>query len=258
MLASRTYSLKHKRAGRGTHGGESFVGVWRAMPLQLTKQPDDVPVITKAILLIACYVLGGIPFGVVVGRVCRGVDIRRFGSGNIGFANALRTLGWAPSLLVFLGDTGKGFCAVGVMKWIGGAEHFAHPELWVLGAAVAVMLGHVFSPFLRFRGGRAVLVSFGVLLGLSWLVALSAFALWLVVAGVSHYISVASMAGAASVPLLMWTFHPKQTAYLWFSIIAALVILLRHIPNLRRLWSGTELRIGQTATETARSSSDAG
>ena len=227
------------------------------MPLQITRRLDNCPVIAKAVLLIACYLLGGVPFGVVVGRACRGVDIRRFGSGNIGFANALRTLGWGPSLLVFLGDTGKGFCAVEAMKLVAGREHFARPELWVLAAAVAVMLGHVFSPFLRFRGGRAVLVSFGVLLGLSWVVALSAFALWLVVAGLSHYISVASMAGAASVPLLMWAFERKQTAYLVFSIAAALVILLRHIPNLRRLCSGTELRIGQSAAETAGGGSDA-
>ena len=210
----------------------------------------------KAVLLIVCYLLGGIPFGVVVGRVFRKLDIRQFGSGNIGFANALRTLGWGPSLLVFLGDTGKGFCAVELAKLATREINGTASELWVLAAAVAVMLGHVFSPFLGLRGGRAVLVSFGVLLGLSWKVALSAFTVWLIVAGLSHYISVASICGAASVPLLMWAFQ-ERFSYLIFSLAAAVVIIVRHTPNLKRLWAGTELRIGQRTHESVRSHTDA-
>lgn len=210
------------------------------------------------VLAIAAYLLGGVPFGVIVGREWRGIDIRQFGSGNIGFANVLRTLGWGPALVVFLCDTGKGYLPVLAARQVTAGA--GHAELWVVLIGVLAMAGHVFSPFLRFRGGRAVLTSLGVLVGISPWVALVGLAAAVTLILVTRYISVGSMVGAVLAAALAWVGWPQELSpvYATFITVAATIIILRHVPNIRRLLAGRELKTGRRPEQAAEPGGGAG
>jgi len=197
-----------------------------------------------AVLLACYYLLGSIPFGLMVGRWLRGVDIRKYGSGNIGFSNVLRVLGLGPASLVLVGDTLKGVIPVVVGRRLLASWAIPGADIWLLAVALAPIVGHSFSVFCGFRGGRAVATSLGALCGMCWPAGLIGLGIWLVLVGATRYISVGSMVGAASVPAYMALAHkpPLWTAF-WSAI--ALLIILRHIPNIRRLLSGTETKIGQ-------------
>lgn len=197
-----------------------------------------------SLLLVSSYLVGSIPFGVIVGRAWRGVDVRKYGSGNIGFSNVLRVLGWQPASVVLLGDAAKGLIPMLVARAAFRAWNLREPDLWLLAVALAAILGHTFSVFLGFRGGRAVTTTGGVLLGLCWPAALIGLAIWLTLVGITRYISVGSMAAAASVPVYMLLSGRRWEWLAFWSAVAALVIL-RHTPNIRRLLSGTEAKIGQ-------------
>jgi len=194
----------------------------------------------SAFLLVLAYILGSLPFGLWVGLAKR-VDIRKLGSGNVGATNIVRTLGWGLGIIVFIADTAKGFIPVVLAKSL-------QPEAWqasipVLCAALA-MAGHVFSPFLRFRGGRGVATALGVLLALDWRVGVGGFTTWLVLALAVRIVSIASLIAAASVPAFMWLFG-NPTSYVCFALIAAAVVIVRHWPNIKRLAHGTEPRWGK-------------
>jgi glycerol-3-phosphate acyltransferase PlsY len=155
------------------------------------------------------------------------------GSGNIGATNIARSLGFGTGLLVFALDAGKG--AAGV--FVGGK--FSDGEWGALAAAVGAILGHMFSLFIRFRGGKAVATSLGVLLVISWQAGLLAFATWLVTLTVCRYVSVASTAAAIAVPILIKIFGGSG-AYVVFGVLVCIAVLLKHIPNYQRLVAGTE------------------
>ncbi len=192
------------------------------------------------IALAACYLFGAIPFGLIVGLM-RGVDIRKFGSGNIGASNVLRTLGKGPALMVFVLDTAKGLLAVLLCQWLGLNQY------WIVAGGLLSVLGHTFSVFLSFQGGKGVATSLGVIIGISPIIAAIAFGLWLVVLGIGRIISVASIIASVSVPLQMvfWKSMHVHPAYQALAGVAALAIVLKHIPNIKRLAGGTEPRIGQ-------------
>lgn len=199
---------------------------------------------------VGAYLLGGIPFGVIVGRRWKGVDVRQLGSGNIGFANVLRTLGWEPALVVFLCDTAKGYLPVLAAKLL--TAGWAYAELSVVLVGVLAVVGHVFSPWLRFRGGRAVLTSLGVLVGIAPWVALAGLAVGATVILTTRYVSVGSMAGVVAACVLAWLPWPGTShVYATFVTVAAVIIILRHLPNIRRLLAGRELKAGHHPTETA-------
>jgi glycerol-3-phosphate acyltransferase PlsY len=196
-----------------------------------------------ALLLVGSYLLGSIPFGVLVGRT-RGVDVRKYGSGNIGFSNVLRVLGWKPAAVVLVADALKGLGPVVAGKVLLRRWGVAQPDLWLLAVALAPTLGHTFSIFLRFRGGRAVATTAGALLGMAWPAALVALGVWLAVVVVTRYISVGSIAAAIVVPVYLAFTGVRWEWLAFWSAVAALVIL-RHIPNIGRLRAGSESKIGQ-------------
>ena len=193
------------------------------------------------------FLLGSIPTGLLVGRA-RGVDIRAHGSKNIGATNAFRVLGARWGAVVFAIDVLKGLAAALLARVIVG---FAQPDgappgslllTLALVGGVAAILGHVFTPWLRFRGGRGVATSLGVFLGVVPLPTLLAFALWAVLFAISKRVSVGSIGAALAYPLLVWTLGPDESRALLTLVtgaIAALVIV-RHIPNIKRILSGTE------------------
>ena len=177
---------------------------------------------------------GSIPFGYVVGRL-NGIDIRRRGSGNIGFTNVQRTIGWAWAVPVLLLDVAKGLAPTLVAHGFG-----LVPALVGIGA----ILGHVFCPWLRSNGGKGVATTIGVAAFLcprSLFAGLGVFALVLAVTG---FISASSLTLAAVLPLLTALFYRGDVALLLFAIVVALVIFIRHAANIRRLAARTEPRLG--------------
>jgi glycerol-3-phosphate acyltransferase PlsY len=192
-----------------------------------------------AFCLLLAYLLGGVPFGLIVSNLTRGVDIRRLGSGNIGATNVLRVIGWKAGLLVLLLDVVKGFIPVILTR----ALLFPNNPLIAILAGMAAMLGHTFSPFLRFTGGRAVAAGLGVMLALSWKAAGSGFAVAFLLIFAFRYVSIGSIVGSASLPVFMTVFNEPRE-YILFSLLAAALIVLRHVPNIKRLLEGTESKIG--------------
>lgn len=209
----------------------------------------------------AGYLLGSFPTGYLAGRQ-RGIDIRQHGSGNIGATNVVRVLGKPLGLLVFVCDGLKGLLAVwtgGLIEWgadAGWAGVSASPlphvfaHLGVRGgivAALACILGHNFPVWLRFRGGKGISTTFGVLLGLMPLSLAVAAGTWFAAFYATRYVSVASMLAAVTLPVtitLLWRAGRADPALLWFSVAAALLAIWQHRSNLRRLRAGTEPRAG--------------
>jgi len=197
-----------------------------------------------ALLLLGSYLLGSISFGYWIVRVVNGLDIRRLGSGNPGATNVLRTAGRLPGLAVLLGDLLKGVFAI----WL--ARFFGFSPVWVAGAGAAAVLGHVFPAYLGFRGGKGVATAAGVFLALSLPIMLLVMALFVAVVARTRQVSLGSIVGAVSFPLLWlafcgrrWTECPQPEVLLVVAFIA-LVVVARHTGNIRRLIAGTERRLG--------------
>jgi len=188
-------------------------------------------------LLIFCYFLGAIPFGVIVGKM-RGVDVRAVGSGNSGATNVWRTLGPVAGASVFALDVLKGLAAPIIARVMIGPHQYS----WIAACAALAIIGHTFSIFLKFRGGKGIATGLGAALGLMPIPALIAFAIWGGVLLISRMISVASIAACIALPLLALAFH-VPTAYFVVIAIIAMLAILKHIPNIKRIAAGTEPKI---------------
>lgn len=199
-------------------------------------------------LMVGSYVVGSLPFGLWVAKAWSGVDIRQIGSGNIGTTNVLRAAGWRAALVVFVLDAAKGAAPVLAGKGLaaGGGYPAGAAMAIVLGAGAMALLGHTFSMFLGLRGGRGVATGFGVMAGLSWQVGLSGLGVFVIAVGATRFVSVASMAGAASMPVFMLAYRQPR-AHTLFAVGAALLVIALHAPNVRRLLRGEESRIGRRA-----------
>ena len=198
--------------------------------------------ITLASLCLA-YLLGAIPTGLIAGRL-KGIDVRQHGSGNVGATNVARVVGKLPGLLVLLIDAAKGWLPVTLLASKGiqmGVGIPADSFRMLLG--LTSVAGHIWNPFLEFKGGRGVATGLGVLLGLDWRVGLGALAIWMIVAFFSRYVSVASIASAFSAPFFMVLFG-LPTVWVLGGIGVSLAIIARHRPNILRLLHGDEHRIG--------------
>ncbi len=191
-----------------------------------------------AVWLLLGYLLGSIPFGLIVTRLAGLGDIRRIGSGNIGATNVLRTGNKTLAAITLLLDGGKGAVAVLLCIWLG--DHAA-----VLSAGAGAVLGHAFPVWLGFRGGKAVATAYGVLIAAAWPVGLCAGAVWLAVAGLTRISSLAGLVSFALAPLLGATLADATIVKL--ALVIAVVVFVRHHSNIRRLIAGTESRIGQNS-----------
>jgi glycerol-3-phosphate acyltransferase PlsY len=184
------------------------------------------------------YLLGSIPFGYLLVRVFRKEDIREKGSGNIGATNVARSGAKGLGLATLLLDLGKAYAAVIV------AEHIAPGNYDVaVAAAVAAVVGHVFPVWLGFRGGKGVASALGVFLALTWPSALGIFLVFVVIFALTRYVSLASIAAAASFPLFGFHFVSQRTPMVVFGFLfIPLLVILKHHENIRRLLRGTESR----------------
>lgn len=188
-----------------------------------------------ALTAVLAYLLGSIPFGLLITRRMGLGDLRSIGSGNIGATNVLRTGNKGAAAATLLLDAAKGAVAVLFARALFG-------ETAALVAAAAAFLGHCFPVWLGFRGGKGVATFLGVTLALSWPAGLAACATWLAVALAARYSSLAALAAAAATPFWLAVFG--RTDAIWLSIGLAALVFVRHRANLRRLLDGTEPRIG--------------
>ena len=197
-----------------------------------------MPGLQELSLIFIAYLVGSIPFGLLISQAVGRVDIRQHGSGNIGTANVLRIMGKRAAALTLIGDLIKGLLPVLAARLLGGSE------LLLAGVGMAAVVGHNWSIYLRFTGGKGVATSFGALLAMTPLPALFGLLVWLAVLLVSRYTSLAALAASVCVPPLIF-FSSGFGPYFLFSILAALLIFVRHQDNIKRIWAGTERRVDQ-------------
>jgi len=183
------------------------------------------------------YLLGSVPFAVIVSRAYRLADPRSFGSGNPGATNVLRSGHKAAALLTLIGDAAKGWLAMVIAAAVGAGE----TAIAVTG--LAAFLGHVFPFTLRFRGGKGVATALGVLLGFSGALAGITAGIWLTVVAITRYSSLAALVAATAAPVLSWWLLGKPEVTLAATLMCA-VLIYRHKSNIRKLLAGTESRIG--------------
>lgn len=212
-------------------------------------------------LLLICsgilgYLLGTFPTGYLLGRLLRGIDIREHGSGSMGATNVLRTLGKGPALVVLLTDACKGVAAVNLVRLLqispwqvwGSTPLDGSVVTWmVVVASLGAVVGHSRPLWLRFKGGKSVATGLGILLAMSWPVALIALGIWLISLGFSRRVSLSSLVAAVSTPVLMFNLQ-QPLAYGLFALAAGLYVVLTHRRNIERLLEGSEPVIGQKLT----------
>jgi acyl phosphate:glycerol-3-phosphate acyltransferase len=192
----------------------------------------------SGVLLMLCgYVLGSVPTGFLIGRAW-GVDVRRAGSGNIGMANVLRTVGKWPAVITMAGDMLKGFVPVFLARTVVENE-------WVVAVvALAAVVGHCWSIFLGFKGGKAVATGAGTTIALAPVVGLGLFAFWWAVVLVSRYTSLGAISVMVVTPVV-FLLTDQPTPYVLYTLIGGFLVLWRHRENARALAKGTERKIGQ-------------
>ena len=201
---------------------------------------------TRALISIAiAYILGGVPTSYIAGRLLRGIDIRQHGSGNVGATNALRVLGPGIGVPVMLADIGKGLAAVLLGRLL--LADVPHATYWLLAVGVAAILGHIFTPFLNFKGGKGVATSAGVFAGLTPIPLGIALGVFIVVVALSRYVSLGSILAASALFIAElvrnitggWT-EPHLLA---MTLLIASLIIIKHKANIQRLMRGNENRL---------------
>lgn len=187
------------------------------------------------VIFLFAYFFGGIPFGLIAARL-QGIDITRIGSGNIGATNVFRTLGKWQGLAVLALDMFKGYLPVAMA-----ASYLGNPSFVILTAAAAIA-GHMYSPFLGFKGGKGVATGLGVIAAIAPGLFLLSFALGLLIIGLTGYVSAASVTGSVLLSILMFT-TGKHIEYSIGILMLTVFIVYKHIPNIKRLLQGTENKI---------------
>lgn len=196
-----------------------------------------------AMALVGAYLLGSIPSAAWIARAFYGVDITQVGSRNPGMTNVLRTLGWKPAVPVALVDAGKGLAAA----WLGSALTSSLP--WSLAAGIAAVLGHSFTCFARFKGGKGVLTGFGIFVFFAPYSALAGLLTWSVVVAFSRFVSLGSILAAVVMPAAMvleivYGGRRELVPVLYVAVLISGFVIFRHRANMVRLIKGTESRLG--------------
>lgn len=191
---------------------------------------------TPIVLLLAAYLIGAIPTSYIVGRLTRGIDLREHGSGNLGATNAFRVLGWRAATPIFIIDMAKGFLPVYLFPRFDGA-----PVGWALAFGAAAIIGHMFSVYVGFRGGKGVATGGGVFLALAPVAALGALLIWVVLVFTTGYVSLGSIAAAATLPVLVAVTGGLRSV-LGLAVALGAFVIYAHRANIGRLLRGEEHR----------------
>ena len=195
------------------------------------------PILELIASLFGGYLLGSISFGLIATRLAGTENIRSIGSGSIGATNVLRTGRRDLAAITLIGDAGKGAAAVLLATWL-------VSPLGGLIAGGGAFLGHLFSVWLSFRGGKGVATFYGILFAVAWPVGLVAGAVWLVVAAIFRFSSLAGLSAAIAAPIAMYFLRPGSMDAVWLTIFMMVLIFIRHRANIQRLLKGDEPRIG--------------
>ncbi|HEY1753657.1 MAG TPA: glycerol-3-phosphate 1-O-acyltransferase PlsY [Caulobacteraceae bacterium] len=212
---------------------------------------DPTPLI---LWVLVGYLLGSIPFGVIVTRLAGVGDVRNIGSGNIGATNVLRTGRRDLALVTLLTDGGKGAAAVLLANWLAHSPGLDTAYIATV-AGGAAFVGHLFPVWLTFKGGKGVATFFGTLIAVTWPAGLAAGAVWILMALVFRFSSLAALAALALSPVLVWLLDQSEAGkldHIWLAVFMALLSFIRHHENIRRLLKGEEPRIGAKAAVPAR------
>ncbi len=185
--------------------------------------------------MVIAYLTGGVPFGLLIVRLMTGADVRAAGSGNIGATNVLRTTGRMAGVLTLLLDVGKGFLCVWLASVMTGAN-----EAWMSAAAFAVMAGHAFPVWLRFKGGKAVATCAGAFLYLTPLPLLAVILLFVLLVAATRYLSLGSIVAAGLLPIACLIILHPEWPVLASALAAAVLVIWRHKDNIARIRTGTE------------------
>jgi glycerol-3-phosphate acyltransferase PlsY len=197
------------------------------------------------VLVVAAYLLGAFPTSYVLARTMKGIDLRQYGSGNLGATNAYRVLGWKAAIPIFIIDIAKGWAPAALFPhW----DRQAAPE-WALAYGTAAILGHVFSPYVGFRGGKGVATGAGVFLALAPLAVGVGVVVWASLVAVTGYVSLASIVAALTVPPIILLVRGADAVF-WLGVAVAGFVIYAHRTNIRRLLRGEEHRFrrGEKAT----------
>ncbi len=195
--------------------------------------------------IVLSYLAGAIPLGYVIGKL-KGINIRDHGSGNIGFTNALRVMGVGPGVLVLLADVGKGVAAVLAISQLGAMQSNAlTPYIRELCGGFA-MAGHVWTVFLKFRGGKGVATSLGIFTSLFWQGGLISLAVWIIIVAITRYVSLGSILLCISFCVACFIVNGQ---YIWgmrvLALVVTVIVIYRHKGNIQRLIKGEERKLGQ-------------
>jgi acyl phosphate:glycerol-3-phosphate acyltransferase len=195
-----------------------------------------------ALMTVLGYLLGAIPFGIVVSKAMGLPDPRTVGSKNVGFTNVLRVSGKKAGVLTLLGDMGKGW----LLGWV--AMQWLTVESFIMIVAFAPILGHLFSPFLGFKGGKGVATAMGVVLGLSPSIGLLMLLIWLGAVAIWRYSSGGALAAFGCLPVVAIVNEQRQEFFI-FTLLVSTLIWIKHKDNVIRLWKGTESKMGKQKQE---------
>jgi acyl phosphate:glycerol-3-phosphate acyltransferase len=209
--------------------------------------------ITLLLVLVAAYLLGSIPTAIIVGKLLRGIDIRQHGSGNAGGTNVFRVLGWKPGVSVMLIDVFKGFVATYWLPQLAFAATTLELQTVQLLCGVAAIVGHIWTVFAGFRGGKGVGTAAGMLLALFPLAVLICLAVFAIMLFATRIVSISSMTAAVAFPIVLSLFKyvwqkPVTPTLYYFSFFAAALIVFTHRSNIKRLLNGTENKFGKKKT----------
>ncbi|HIE30170.1 TPA: glycerol-3-phosphate 1-O-acyltransferase PlsY [Candidatus Poribacteria bacterium] len=191
--------------------------------------------------ILLSYLVGAIPFGYIIGRLWKGIDIREYGSGNIGFTNVLRAIGTVPGFIVMLLDIGKGVAAVVGIARLGEANLTILPVL----CGIASIIGHNWTIYLNFKGGKGIDTTIGVFIALEPIATVISLIVWVIAVAITRYVSLGSLLFVICLPLATLAIKQDITAVLVAAILAMLFAIYKHRSNIVRLLNGTERKIGQ-------------
>lgn len=195
------------------------------------------------ICLVLGYCFGCISTGYIVGKANK-IDIRKYGSGNAGTTNALRTLGWKAGLLTFLGDAIKAILPILLIRLVIFPD-YETLNLLMLYTGLGAVLGHNFPFWLHFKGGKGIAATGGVMLAYDWRLAVAALVVFLIIVVVTRYVSLGSLVISTLLPIWIIIFYPGNLHMIIVGIIFTLSAFIKHRSNIKRLMSGTENKIGQ-------------
>lgn len=199
------------------------------------------PLAIYSIPILLSYLVGAIPFGYIIGRLWKGIDIREYGSGNIGFTNVLRAIGTVPGFIVMLLDIGKGVAAVVGIARLGEANLTILPVL----CGIASIIGHNWTIYLNFKGGKGIDTTIGVFIALEPIATVISLIVWVIAVAITRYVSLGSLLFVICLPLATLAIKQDITAVLVAAILAMLFAIYKHRSNIVRLLNGTERKIGQ-------------